>query len=90
MGIHYGSTYHNKKLIQKFIHTDQSGCIKGRNICFNIRLIQDVIDYFEDGEYEGEIIFLDFQKAFDTVSHEFLINDLTRYNFGQSFQNGSM
>ena len=75
-----------KKNIGKLVHTDQSGYIKGRNICFNIRLIQDVIDYFENGEQEGAIIFLDFQKAFDTVSHEFLMNALSRYNFGESFK----
>ena len=75
-----------KKNIGKLVHTDQSGYIKGRNICFNIRLIQDVIDYFENGEEEGAIIFLDFQKAFDTVSHEFLMNAFSRYNFGESFK----
>ena len=75
--------------LQNVIHTDQSGYIKGRNICTNIRLIQDVIDYFESGEDEGAIIFLDFQKAFDTVSHKFLLNALTKYNFGESFKNGS-
>ena len=78
-----------KKVIGRLIHTDQSGYIKGRNICTNIRLIQDVIDYFESGEDEGAIIFLDFQKAFDTVSHKFLLNALTKYNFGESFKNGS-
>ena len=29
-------------------------------------------------------MFLDFQKAFNTVNHEFLMNALTRYNFGES------
>ena len=46
-----------KKLINKLIHTDQSGYIKGRNISSNIRLIQDVIDYFDEGDMEGAIIF---------------------------------
>ena len=75
-----------KNVIGKLIHTDQSGYIKGRNINYNIRLIQDVIDYFEEGEQEGAILFLDFHKAFDTVSHEFLNSVLSKYNFGSSFK----
>lgn len=75
-----------KKVIHKVIHTDQVGYIKGRNINTNIRLIQDVIDYFEDGKEEGAIIFLDFQKAFDTVNHEFLHKVLSKFNFGASFK----
>lgn len=74
-----------KTVLNKLINTDQSGYLKGRNISFNIRLIQDVIDYFEQNEQEGAILFLDFQKAFDTVSHQFLENVLVKFNFGKSF-----
>ena len=68
------------------MHTDQSGYIKGRTISTNIRFIQDVIDFFEENETEGAIVFLDFKKAFDTVSHDFLRNILTKFNFGESFK----
>ena len=74
-----------KKVINNLISTDQSGYLKGRNIGFNIRIIQDVIDYCENNEQDGAILFLDFQKAFDTVNHEFLKNVLKKYNFGSSF-----
>ena len=49
-----------KSDIGKLIHTDQNGYIKGRNIAYNIRLIQDVIDYFENDNIERAILFLDF------------------------------
>ena len=75
-----------KKVIPQLVHTDQSGYIKGRTISTNIRLIQDVIDFFEENEAEGAIVFLDFKKAFDTVSHDFLRNILTKFNFGESFK----
>ena len=75
-----------KKVISKLVHTDQSGYIKGRNISNNIRLIQGVIDFFEENESEGALIFLDFKKAFDTVNHDFLHNVLTKFNFGDSFR----
>ena len=74
-----------KVVIRKLIHTDQNGYIKGRNIAYNIRLIQDVIDYFENDNMEGAILFLDFQKAFDTVNHEFLFTVLEKFNFGKSY-----
>ena len=49
-------------------------------------MIQDVIDYFEDTEKECAVVFLDFKKAFDTVSHNFLSQALTQFNFGESFK----
>ena len=42
---------------------DQQGYIKNRNICFNIRQIQDIIDYADLFEIDGVILFLDFKKA---------------------------
>ena len=74
-----------KTVLNKIVHSDQSCYIKGRNINFNIRLIQDGIEYFEDNELEDAIIFLDFQKAFDMVSHKFLQDVLIKLNFGNSF-----
>ena len=74
-----------KKVIGKIINTDQNGYIKGRNIAYNIRLIQDVVNYFENDNIEGAILFLDFQKAFVTVNHNFLIQVLETFNFGASF-----
>ena len=68
------------------MHIEQSGYIKGRNISNNIRLIQDVIDFFEENESEKALIFLDFKKAFDTVKHDVLHNVLTKFNFGDSFR----
>ena len=48
-----------KSVISNIIHTDQNGYIKGRNIAYNIRLIEDVIEKFENDNAEGAIIFLD-------------------------------
>lgn len=74
-----------KVVINKIIHTDQNGYIKGRSIGYNIRLIQDVIEYFENDNTEGAIIFLDFHKAFETVNHTILHLVLEKFNFGNPF-----
>ena len=74
-----------KTVITQIIHTDQNGYIKGRNIAYNIRLIQDVINHLEEDNIEGAVVFLDFQKAFDTVNHSFLHATLEKIKFGKSF-----
>ena len=73
-----------KLVIGELIHTDQNGYIKSRN-AYNIRLIQDVIDYFENDNIEEGIVFLDIQKALDTVNHDFLFTILQKFSFGKSF-----
>jgi hypothetical protein len=50
---------------------DQTGYIKNRLIGFNLRQIQDIIDYSNIYKIEGAIIFLDFSKAFDSLEWDF-------------------
>ena len=45
-----------------------------------------MIEYFEENDQECALVFLDFQKAFDTVGHDFLFKTLSKFNFGESFQ----
>ena len=61
-------------VLPNIIHLDQQGYIKGRNIAFNIRQIQDIIDHAEKLDLEGAIMFLDFKKAFDTVIRDFMLD----------------
>lgn len=42
----------------------------------NIRLVSDLIEYKDFLDDEHLILFLDFQKAFDTVSHKFIFDTL--------------
>ncbi|XP_035990507.1 uncharacterized protein LOC118562322 [Fundulus heteroclitus] len=61
--------------------------MKERHIANNIRLVLDLIEYKDFLKDEHLILFLDFQKAFDTVSHKFIIDSLNFFNFGQTFIN---
>ena len=74
-------------VLPNLINGDQTAYIKGRYIGQNIRLIQDVIDYADDEELEGAILFMDFSKAFDTLERNFLYATLHKFNFGNYFIN---
>ena len=73
-----------KKHIKSIIHETQTGFIKGRFIGENVRLIFDTIDYLNKTDQDGILIFSDFEKAFDSLSHSFLIKCLKHFNFSTS------
>jgi hypothetical protein len=56
-----------KKILSKLINEDQTGYIKNRFIGFNLRQIQDIIDYADIYKTEGSLVFIDFIKAFDSL-----------------------
>ena len=53
---------------------------------YNIRLIDDVIDYFDQSQKEGLLFSADFQKAFDSLDWNFIFKTLDFFNFGPSFK----
>ena len=75
-----------KKVIGKIINTDQTGYIKKRFIGFNLRQIQDIIDYADKFNVEGAILFIDFSKAFDTLNWNFMDQTLQHFGFNNSFR----
>lgn len=58
---------------------------KNRFFGYNIRLIQDIIDYTENLNIEGAVLFLDFKTAFDSVSWSFMFAVLEKFGFNKSF-----
>lgn len=72
--------------LEFFIDEGQSGFIKGRHICNNIRLVLDLIDYNEIINEDSFILFVDFYKAFDTIEHDFIFKTLKFFGFGDKFQ----
>ena len=71
-----------KQVLPKLIDSDQTGFLKGRSIAENIRLIDGIIKYTAEKSIPGLLLFLDFEKAFDTVEWPFLQNTFRHYNFG--------
>ena len=71
-----------KIVINKLIHNDQTGFIKGRDIFGGIRAILVILDETDRSQLEGILITLDFEKAFDSLAWEYLFKTLEIFNFG--------
>ena len=74
-----------KKVMPSIIHTDQRGCIRGRYIGENIRLVEDILQSKDD---DSVILLLDQEKAFDRVEWSWLYKVLTAFNFGENVYHG--
>ena len=74
-----------KKVLHEIINVDQVGYLKGRNIGEAIRLIDDMIFHTTQNSIPGYILTIEFEKAFDSVSHLFLQKVLLSFGFGPSF-----
>ena len=73
-----------KRVLPEIINNDQTGFLKGRTISENIRLLNSIISYTEQQNIPGLLLFVDFEKAFDSLEWPFIEKTLTYYNFGIS------
>ena len=69
-----------EKILPKLVHSDQTGFGNGRYIGQNSRLLNDIM------EYTGIFLFVDFEKAFDTIEWNFISNTLEVFKFGCNVQ----
>lgn len=70
-----------KKVLDKLISSDQTGFLKGRFIGENIRLVYDLMNYTEQNQIPGLLMLIDFEKAFDSISWNFIYKTLDLFNF---------
>ena len=75
-----------KTTLIHIINKDQTGFIKGRSIVENLRVIYDDMKFTEEQKIPGLIMLIDFDKAFDSLSWNFLHKCLTYLNFGESIR----
>ena len=73
-----------KKVLPKIINNDQTGFLKNRTIGENIRLIDSIIKYASTKQIPGLLLFIDFEKAFDSIEWPFIERTLKHFNFGTS------
>ena len=73
-----------KAFLPKLISEDQTGFIRGRNMSENIRTIDSIIKHTAENNTPGILLFLDFEKAFDTLEWSFINKTLQHFGFGSS------
>ena len=72
-----------KPFLPKLIDADQCGFVRNRYIGQNIDVLTQIIEYSERNNVPGLILSVDYQKAFDFLSWQFIENVLHKYGFGE-------
>ena len=72
------------KVLPEIIHPFQLGYVKGRFIGEAARSILDVMDFTKKENIPGILLFIDFEKAFDSLNWNFLLKCLDVFGFGPS------
>ena len=71
-----------KTVLDSLVSKTQTGFVAGRFIGENTRLIYDILHYTEKESIPGLLMLIDFEKAFDSVSWDFLYGTLKLLGFG--------
>ena len=81
-----------KDVLPNIIHSNQTGYVKDRYIGETVRSLLDIMEFTDIENIPGLLIFIDFQKAFDSLEWDFLVlnvlklSTLDRISFiGSSF-----
>ncbi|KAK3521892.1 hypothetical protein QTP70_019009, partial [Hemibagrus guttatus] len=73
------------KVMEWLIHQDQTYCVPDTSIFDNMYLIRDILDVSRLLGLKTGLVFLDQEKAFDRVEHEYLWKVLEAFGFNPGF-----
>ena len=61
-----------QSVIDKIVNHDQTAYIRNRYMGNNIRLVEDLIEHFDNNRKKGLLFMADFKKAFDSLDWKFM------------------
>ena len=73
-----------KTVLPTIIHKTQTA-VDGRKIDYTIHMLRDLIQLAENENLAAGFVFLDQEKAFDRVDHDFLFAVMKKFKFGNIF-----
>ena len=74
-----------QNVLPNLIYPDQTGFMKNRYIGTNIRLAEDMIDFANMTSTSALLLAIDFEKAFDSVGWESIIDTMKVLGFGENY-----
>ncbi|CAI7790939.1 unnamed protein product [Closterium sp. NIES-53] len=74
-----------KSVLHLVISPEQYGFIPGRRLSDAVAMVADIIDTAKNHNEDWYLLLVDFQKAFDLVSRDFLFEVLEKMGFPQRF-----
>ena len=74
-----------KPILQRIIAGWQKAYLRGRFIGEITRGVYDIFNYANHNNTPGFLLLIDFSKAFDSTSHEYIKNTMKVFNFFESF-----
>ncbi|GKB88076.1 RNA-directed DNA polymerase, eukaryota, reverse transcriptase zinc-binding domain protein [Tanacetum coccineum] len=91
IGIHYkiiAKILANRlsKVIDKIVSKEQSAFIAGRQILDGPVILSEIIEWYKKQKKKLLIFKVDFEKAFDSISWNYLIHILDSFGFGNKWQ----
>ena len=73
------------KKINILINENQTVCLDKRFINEEGRLIYDIVNITYSLQFEGILLTVEMEKAFESVNHLFKVSDLAKYGFKNNF-----
>ena len=74
-----------QNVVSEIVHENQSGFIRGRQITKVLRELDDVIERDKFYKSSNLLLAIDFEKAFDTISCQFIMKMCYKFGIGEYF-----